>query len=118
MIRGGRPESTGAAKSENIGALYTLKTKEDIVIDAGAAGTIDVSGVISQTIGGSHTLTGKNDAKVKAKKLKVKAGTSFALVCGLAKVVVDSSGITISGLNMISIEGDKITMDPVDISPG
>jgi type VI secretion system secreted protein VgrG len=117
-IRGGRTESTGAAKSENIAGVYTLKTQEDIVISAGAAGSVEVSGAIKQDIGGSHTLAGENDTKVKAKRLKLKAGTSVALQCGMAKVVIDSSGITISGLNQISIEGDKITMDPVDISPG
>jgi hypothetical protein len=117
-IRGGRTESTGAAKSENIGGLYTLKTQDDIVIDAGAAGAIKVSGTISQTIGGSHTLAGKNETKIKTKKLKLKGGTSVALECGWAKVVFDSSGISIFGLSQITIEGDKITMDPVDISPG
>jgi type VI secretion system secreted protein VgrG len=116
-IKGGRNETTGAAKAENVGT-YTVKAKESITFSSGAAASIEISGAFSQNIGGSHTLTAGKDVQIKTSKLKLKAKGSIALVCGMAKVVVSKSGVTFFGLQKVSIEGNKITLDPVDIGPG
>ncbi len=116
-IKGGRVENTGEAKAETVG-VYTVKAESDISIDAGAAASIQIGGALSQSIGGSHTLVGKKGAALKTKKLKLKAKSSVALVCGMAKVIIDGGGVAFSGLQKISIEGDEITLDPVSIGPG
>lgn len=116
-IKGGRSESTGGKKAETVG-LYTIKAKEDIALDAGAAAGIRVSGAMRQKVGGARTVSGKEGGQLITKELKLKASGSVTLVCGMAKVVIDGKGIQFDGKKEVTVEGDKIELKASNIGPG
>gem|GEM_PF-2965074 len=116
LVGGGRSESTGGAKTETVG-VYMVNVSQGLSISAMAAFATNAAS-LRQNIGGSHSLTAKGAAAVNVSKFKGKASTSVTLKCGLAEVVIDDSGVSISGLNVTIEATGKLKLDPSDISPG
>lgn len=115
-IGGGKSEVTAESKLETLGS-YKVEAREGIKVDAGGSATITIKGKLEQNIGEGHAVVSGAKATLKTKTLALDAKTSITFECGLAKLVVNSKGVALSGLQ-VTLDGKQIELKPAAIKPG
>jgi len=117
LIKNGKVENVGTTKTETTGT-YVVKAKETINVDAKAAIAITVASQ-KQKIGKGHAVSGGGVVAITTSKLDLKSSGKISLICGAAKVVIDSSGVDISGPLGVTVQGtSKVEMKAPAILPG